>query len=381
MDPGHRDLISAVRFHSTNKDTVAQLQSVSLLPPITSKKGKQRRARLQRQQEAHQSVYQLSNKRYYELCGFTRQTMKQRGWRQRAGLDVLFDQQLSTQCEEMSKRSWKVEVYGEYVKHVARSWQLIWQEVLQLKYRKLRFDVFQRQQQAVVQVTKELCGSRRPESCVVLWGAGSFGPTSKGHAAAPNKLLRRKVADNGLEIRLVDEYRTSQRTACCLQESVYAVQHQVWSKRRKERWRRNQERLAAKGFPAQPAVEPWMQKNKLRGLLYCKHSVEESTSCDSGTGHHHYHGCCIQHGGLSLSVAPTRRSSRPWNRDVCSALNIMHRAYAEAHGELPTCFERAQADPLSPPSIPSSPSVVESNECQPSAGFVAPTTSSIYQSG
>ena len=32
--------------------------------------------------------------------------------------------------------------------------------------------------------------------------------------------------------------------------------------------------------------------------------------------------------------------SRPWNRDVCSAINIMHMAYYGTYGDLPACFVR-----------------------------------------
>ena len=77
----------------------------------------------------------------------------------------------------------------------------------------------------------------------------------------------------------------------------------------------------------------------LRGLLYCKHALPPGRSCDKGRGHHHYHGCGIQQDGASSSTAP-KQSSRPWNRDVCSALNIMRRVYMEAHGELPACLGR-----------------------------------------
>ena len=47
---------------------------------------------------------------------------------------MLFDQQLSAQCQEISKRSWSLEVYLGYVKHVVGNWEVIWQELLQLEY-------------------------------------------------------------------------------------------------------------------------------------------------------------------------------------------------------------------------------------------------------
>ena len=49
-------------------------------------------------------------------------------------------------------------------------------------------------------------------------------PTFHGYAAAPNKGLREALSQHGLEIRMVDEYHTSQYTACCLAKSRYSVQ-------------------------------------------------------------------------------------------------------------------------------------------------------------
>ena len=46
---------------------------------------------------------------------------------------------------------------------------------------------------------------------IVAWGNGSFGPTSKGHASAPNKALRRSLS-RFFPIVLVDEHNTSKKT-------------------------------------------------------------------------------------------------------------------------------------------------------------------------
>ena len=49
---------------------------------------------------------------------------------------------------------------------------------------------------------------------VVAWGDGSFGPTSRGHASAPNKKLRKQLAEY-FPIVLVKEYNTSKKVCCC----------------------------------------------------------------------------------------------------------------------------------------------------------------------
>ena len=110
---------------------------------------------------------------------------------------------------------------------------------------------------------------------------------------SPNALLRNKLTDHGVTIRLVDEHETSQRTACCLHQSVYAVQQQQpWNKKRMERWKA--EGPYGGGEGAVEAVEPWRRRGKLRGLLYCKHQLPKGVSCVEGTGHYHDHGCCIK---------------------------------------------------------------------------------------
>ena len=52
------------------------------------------------------------------------------------------------------------------------------------------------------------------KNVVVAWGNGSFGPTSRGHASAPNKALRKSLAPF-VRIVLVDEYNTSKKACCC----------------------------------------------------------------------------------------------------------------------------------------------------------------------
>jgi hypothetical protein len=106
-------------------------------------------------------------------------------------------------------------------------------------------------------IAEELC-DWRVDSCVVLCGNGSFGPTSSRHAAAPNKLLRRKLADHDVEIHLVDERNTSKYTRCCQEESVFSVQRQKL-------------KHAPVDMNAQtPQPRQLSPPHRLRGLLYCK---------------------------------------------------------------------------------------------------------------
>ena len=76
-----------------------------------------------------------------------------------------------------------------------------------------KFECFQKEQLATHQLSKDLLfGCTGPS--IVVWGNGGFGPTSRGHAAAPNKRLRRLLSKY-MPVILSSEYCSSQRSACC----------------------------------------------------------------------------------------------------------------------------------------------------------------------
>ena len=63
------------------------------------------------------------------------------------------------------------------------------------------------------QISKDIvsgCG----KNVLIVWGNGGFGPTSHGHASAPNKRLRLMLSKY-VPVVLSSEYRSSQRSACC----------------------------------------------------------------------------------------------------------------------------------------------------------------------
>jgi hypothetical protein len=69
-------------------------------------------------------------------------------------------------------------------------------------------------QRAAHQLSKDLLLEGCTGPSVVVWGNGGFGPTSHGHASAPNKRLRRLLSKY-VPVILSSEYRSSQRSACC----------------------------------------------------------------------------------------------------------------------------------------------------------------------
>ena len=82
-------------------------------------------------------------------------------------------------------------------------------------HRRRKFQAYQEGQQAVTKLAAVILeGVENPSNVVVAWGNGSFGPTSRGHASAPNKSLRKSLG-RFFPIVLVNEYNTSKKMCCC----------------------------------------------------------------------------------------------------------------------------------------------------------------------
>ena len=81
--------------------------------------------------------------------------------------------------------------------------------------RKWAFKRYQDEQRAAEKLCLDLrTGFDKKTSVVVVWGNGGFGPTSRGHAPAPNKKLQRMISRH-FPIVTSSEYRSSQRAPCC----------------------------------------------------------------------------------------------------------------------------------------------------------------------
>ena len=138
-------------------------------PRPETKKGRQKLAKKTRQEEAHQSVYQLSTKSYYDMCGFLAATKTRDRWRKAAGLKDM-DAQLSRDFETCNSRTWYSNVYLAYVESTTATWwSRVWDEVSQPKHQKLRFSVYQKQQRAFHTVAVQLCNKNIANSGAVGW--------------------------------------------------------------------------------------------------------------------------------------------------------------------------------------------------------------------
>ena len=334
VDPGHHYIMTAVINYPPSVPAYdPPLLTSDTVRPAT-RKGKQKFARVLRRTEANQKVYALSNKRWYNITGRTAANETRDRWRKRCGLKAL-DLELAKRHEDCNMRSWSTAVYGEYVKFLGQHWTMIWQEMTQRKYSKLRFRVYQQTQRAYGIVVNELT-ENSPQNFVAGWGNGSFGPTSSGHAAAPNKRLRKELGARGVDIRLVPEYNTSKYTPTG-DKSVYSVQRQF---RSLKKYHQAQERQLAKIGTEGPLS---YRKHELRGLLYWKSNHLPLPSslnpllqgAPAPVYHHHLHG---------TSTVVGRAKSRPFSRDVMSGCDIIHIMHARTYGGLSVCFRGAVDD-------------------------------------
>ena len=79
--------------------------------------------------------------------------------------------------------------------------------------RRWKMEAYSTEQRAVEKLSTQLLEHASPQ-VIVVWGNGGFPPTSKGHASAPNKKLRRCLSRK-MPILVVSEHNTSKRACCC----------------------------------------------------------------------------------------------------------------------------------------------------------------------
>jgi hypothetical protein len=77
--------------------------------------------------------------------------------------------------------------------------------------RRWKFESYSQEQRAVEKLSTDLLGGLC--NTLIVWGNGGFGPTSHGHASAPNKKLQNKLAQR-CPLVVGSEYRST-KTSCC----------------------------------------------------------------------------------------------------------------------------------------------------------------------
>ena len=201
VDPGHVDLISAVRIHSTP-------ESLRLVLPPTAPN--RRKRALQAADEAlSRTRFTLSNKEWSQNCG--------RLLNQARNLKLSDSLGLQPGIDLLAQASSRTGFVAGYVRHIeARSaTATLFQTRMHSKCtRRWKFESYQKEQRAVPKLCTALLGGLSPTDTVVVWGNGGFGPTSKGHASAPNQKLQ-KALSRFVPLVLGSEYRSSKTSCCC----------------------------------------------------------------------------------------------------------------------------------------------------------------------
>ncbi|KAJ3176462.1 hypothetical protein HDU85_006885 [Gaertneriomyces sp. JEL0708] len=326
--------------HAALSETVVSETSERQQKKHSNQSAKQNMLRAQLQTE-----YELSNKQYHEMRGTLYRNVKVQHWRTEAKIPEKFDDALSRDHKTCSSKTFRFDRYLSYVKVLGAAWSKMWHEYSSLRYRRLRFDMYRRGQSATVKILNDLTAGD-PAHTVILWGDGSFGPTSKGHMAAPNKGLRNKLRAAGAMIVDADEWRSSKLTACCHTSSQFITQRQELSQAKKAKYASLNMQIR--------------EKHRVRGLLYCQgdHSQFNCTNplLPNYQGTHHFD----SRDPLNGQIHATERSdespcgqghhssqctrTRPWNRDINAAVNILRIAFYHILGQLPKEFQRNPAE-------------------------------------
>jgi hypothetical protein len=203
IDPGIVMLIDAVRSHAASP--------IQLPPPLASDASARagRRDKLKRKlAERNMTHFSLSNSHWRRECGFVQMQQKNHKLDKKLGLQSAID--------DLANHTSRVCTSLAYIQHVEsklRTMDTMKTRMLTTSPRRWSFECYRREQLAVHKLSKDLLtGCTGPT--VIVWGNGSFGPSYRGHAPAPNKRLRRQLAKY-VHVVLSSEYRSSQRSGCC----------------------------------------------------------------------------------------------------------------------------------------------------------------------
>ena len=201
VDPGHVTLVDAVRHHP---------DGVHLNPlPIDASLRQTRYHKLkQKLAEKDRTHFSLPNVQWTVLCG-----------RRVAAARIqhlMKKMELQPAIDLLSQYSSRVSSSVAYMEHLRTRLDTLDTMKRLVKAKapsRWKFECYQKEQLAAHQLSKDLLfGCTGPS--VVVWGNGGFGPTSHGHASAPNKRLRRLLSKY-IPVILSSEFRSSKRSACC----------------------------------------------------------------------------------------------------------------------------------------------------------------------
>ena len=248
-------------------------------------KGKEKRgSRSERRARHPDHVASCSNAQWHTMCGYRERQRKTAAWAAKAHPHV----REMLQCP--TPKTAGLDGALSHVRFVVRRLDSNVQFACSRRVKRLAFTTYTKGQRALSDLTFLLSGG--DPSTVVAFGAGTFSPTSKGHAPGPVKKLRRELSSI-CRVRATNEDYTSQACSRCGHKS------KLVGPRRKEE-----------------AKEGGAGSGGERGVRSEIHGVRVCSNC-----------------------------RMTWNRDVNAALNMraVH-AHMNAHdGERPARFRRPVA--------------------------------------
>jgi len=193
VDPGHANIMS-VTFHVPPPNP-----PLNDPDPALSNRKNRYRARLNRQQQRGVGKYVLKNTRWQQLTSFQSTNYKYHKSRELHPAWDVADAALGQHPTHTPFRPFSTILLME--EHFAH-WATLLQRAIDLPLLRLnalfRFRDTQRSYKKIAvelrHAVQVMVGGPFAGEIVLVWGNGGFGPTSRGHRAAPNKKMRRGLS-------------------------------------------------------------------------------------------------------------------------------------------------------------------------------------------
>lgn len=160
--------------------------------------------------EMDRSRFNLSNREWSHNCGRLAMASQRKELKLRKVLGL---QEAIDLLAQATSRSGFVSRYHRHIQARIQTADLLQTRMRTTCTRRWKFWSYQREQRAVHKLCTDLLGGLSSTDTLIVWGNGGFGPTSRGHAAAPNKKLQKAISSH-IPLVVGSEYRSS-KTSCC----------------------------------------------------------------------------------------------------------------------------------------------------------------------
>ena len=186
VDPGHDILVDAIRQHVPGHN----------IPIVVNGMQRECTKAWRRQQlqtklaEMGRSHFSLTNRHWHAMCGHKRARQLDLNLRAKMGLQPVIDRLSNVPSRVQTQEAYKAHLVVRLAAIGAMRMRA------QAKApRRWNFDCYRKEQLAVKKLSEDLLTGCSGKT-VIVWGNGGFGPTSRRHAAAPNKYAFQVCADS-----------------------------------------------------------------------------------------------------------------------------------------------------------------------------------------